>query len=89
MRQLKLLDAPLCSGGAGSTFGISGIDQLWQWSEKCREQPPYSRICAVRAQCCEFHPALEFNRFAHSRHRVAGRVAGGTMKRFTSQGIAA
>ncbi len=43
----------------------------------------------VGAQGRESHPALESDQFAHSCHRVAGRVAGGTMKRLTSQGVAA
>ncbi len=43
----------------------------------------------VRVQGRESHPALESDQFAHSRHRGVARCAKGTMKRLTSQGIAA
>ena len=58
-------------------------------AEEDSNDPAHTVGYRVRVQRGKAHPAVESNEFAHSRHRGLGRYAVGTMKRFTSQGIAA
>lgn len=75
--QLQLGNAPVMRG--------RGLKR----GKQHRHDAAHAILRAVRAQGGKSHFAVESNQFTHGSHRETGWGAGGTMKRLTSQGIAA